>query len=117
MRRPREYVCLSTCLDSGRYDDDVAFAASTDHHTIILQDPSCAISIESTAQVKGITFYAIDLTSAKGQWRVFRRYRQFLKLQVRLHTTGSCCRLPHAVPESNAACIFGRPVQWTRVSS
>jgi hypothetical protein len=85
MREPKMPSKSSTAADRDVLPEVVSAAApDTDFATNILSDPTCTVSIsQDTTKLVGKTlYYAIDVTSAQsGQWRVFRRFKMFAKLQ------------------------------------
>lgn len=75
-------------FDTSKYgvDEAIRHAATMDFATAILHDETCSVTVQPEHKVveqqgKLVTYYAIDVASeAKGEWRVYRRFRQFEKL-------------------------------------
>ena len=79
----------STFSDA-RYDTAVdTESQGTDLYSSILHDPSCTVQVSPSSdshKAEGkVVYYAIDVAAdGKGEWRVYRRFKMFLKLQETL---------------------------------
>jgi hypothetical protein len=86
--RPVQMPKKDSFIDQSKYgvDEAIRDAATMDFATAILHDETCTVEVLPEHKVvlqqgKEVTYYAIDVAAKdKGEWRVYRRFRQFEKL-------------------------------------